>query len=313
MRCNKSLAVWLVLILSASVVAATPTDRERGDLKGSVKSVRTESAAYSGPAGTCSENKREIESVSEYNLDGNLAQFTYYNFEGGIQQRNVFSYDASGIRLSQLSYDAAGVAFSKQLFDPSNAGRPTVSYMRQTSAVIFDQTTTWQYNDNGQPVGTATRDSKGNLIWSRILDSAGRPTEEDEYKDGALFSKEVVSYDSNGNRLESTQYNADGSLLDGPKHPARYVYTYNSAGLLMEQTQTDASGSVVWKLTYAYDDHQNMTEHSTYRQGTTLISHRTFAYRYDSTGNWTRQTVSEDFTNTCSHPMQVRYRTITYY
>ncbi|HEY6333423.1 MAG TPA: hypothetical protein VI756_29130 [Blastocatellia bacterium] len=309
----KSFALLLALVLSAPVLAGTQTDRERGDLKGPVKSVRTESAAYSGAApGRCSENKRMLESVSEYNQDGNLTSFVDYNFDGTVHRSDAFNREITGMLLTQVSSDAKGVSFEKQVFDPAYGGRPTLSYMYKTGGLI-DSTTTWEYGDGGQPVRTSTKDSEGNVIWGQALNAAGKSTEEDEYKDGALVSKRVLTYDSGGNLIESAHYGADGSLLDGAKDPARTVNKYDSAGLFKEQTGYDARGDVVWQQAYSYDDHENITEISTYAHGTMMISHRTFAYEYDAMGNWTKQSVSEDFTNVCSHPMEMRYRTIRYW
>jgi hypothetical protein len=309
---NKSSAVLLVLLCSASVLAASNKDLERGDLKGAVKLVRTESEIYSGPAGNCSPDKRTIESVSKYNQDGNLTEFTDYNFNGTIHRRDVFGYNANGVRTSETSSDGSGFSFSKEAFDADHGGHPISESMYQENGSV-DQTRSWQYDDTGQPIGTSTRNSKGDLIWSQTLDAAGKATEEDEYRDGTLISKRVNTYDSNGNRVESVHYKADGSLIDGPKDPARSEFSYDSKGQVVELIQYDSKRSLVWRLTYSYDKNGNIAEISSYSRGTVLVSHRTFEYEYDSAGNWTKQTISEDFSNTCSHPMQVFIRTITYY
>ncbi|MGH9823434.1 MAG: hypothetical protein ACREDR_09300 [Blastocatellia bacterium] len=305
-------SLLLLVLISAPVSAATRTDRQRGDLKGAVKSVRTVSAMYSGPAGQCSQEKQTLESISRYNADGNLALFTDYNYDGSIHRKDVFTYGASGARQSQVSYDKAGFAFSKQTFDPNNAGLPATSDMYKADGSI-DRTTTWQYDGKSQILGTQTRDPSGSLVWAQTFDPVGNLVEDIEYKGGVLASKRTYTYDANRKMLESVYYNGDGSLIDGPKDPARSIYAYDSAGHLVERTQYEDDGSVAWKLKYAYDQNGNITELSLYSRGTQLTSHRTFTYEYDAAGNWTVQTLSEDFSSTCSHPMQVRNRTITYY
>ena len=74
-----------------------------------------------------------------------------------------------------------------------------------------------------------------------------------------------------------------------------------------------ADGLLIWKDTYRYDEHGNLTELSAYDHGGIARSHRTYAYEYDSAGNWISRKESEDFSPTCSHPMEILIRRITYY
>jgi YD repeat-containing protein len=271
----------------------------------------TVTATYSGPAGKCAEDKRTVQSRSRYNADGNLAEFIDYGPDGSLHRKDVFTYGASGALQGKASYGSAGL-FEKQTFDSKNAGRPITDEMYDYTGSV-NGTTTCRFNDKGQPSETQTHDGNGNLIWSQTFNAAGQLIEDDQYQDGALAGERTYIYDANGNILEAAHYDGAGALIDGPKDPARHLYRYDSTGRLVEETMYNADGSIVWKNTHEYDKHGNLTDLRYLYQGAVLRNHRTFDYEYDWAGNWIVRKESEDFSETCSHPMQALFRNITYY
>lgn|SRR5262249_29657220 len=313
MPANILYSALLVLIPTLSAGAARVTDRDRNALKGPVKSILMEAATYSGTAGNCSEGKRTIVWHARYNADGDFIEATDYNSDGSVFRRMSYRYAASGGRKTKSSYDTAGVLVEKETFDLSNAGRliSSESYKKDGSV---DAVATWQYNAQGQRVGFEAHDSRGNVIRSASFNPAGQMTESDDYKDGVLIGKQVFNYDANGYLLEALRYGDGRSPIDGLTGPIRLVNSYDSTAHMVERKEFNPDGSLMWKQTSAFDKNRNEVDHSIYDQAGVLKNHLTYAYEYDSAGNWIIQRVSEeDSKNTCSHPTRVVYRTITYY
>lgn len=312
MLARVSSLLLLVLLFVVNAGAATKTDRERDGLKGRVKDVLTFAAQFSGPAGNCTQNKPTIQSRVRYNDGGNLLGFADYNYDGTLHRRDVFIYGGSGGVKEKASFDAAGFMFEKQMFDPNSAGRPVSDYMYQQGGSV-NWTTTWQYDDKGNLIGTRTQDSSGNLIESQTFNPAGQVVEQEGYRDGALGDRRTYIYDEDGNRLEYSHYDAAGSLIEGPKDPARSLYRYDLTGHLLEAMDYGADGLLIWKHTYRYDENGSLAELSWYDREGIARSHRTYTYEYDSARNWISRKESEDFSPTCSHPMETLIRRITYY
>jgi YD repeat-containing protein len=272
-----------------------------------------EAAAYSGAAGKCSEGKRTVVWRARYNADGDFIESTDYNADGSVFRRDLYTYDASAGRKTKQSYDAAGLLLGRQTFDMNNAGRlMSAENYRKDGAV--DSTATWQYNAQGQRVAVEAHDSRGNLTRSASFDPAGQLTESDDYKDGLLVGKQVLKYDVKGNLLEVLRYGDGRSPIGGLTEPIRLVNSYDSAGHLVERQEFKPDGSLMWRQTSAFDKNRNEAEHLVYDQAGLLKSHMTYAYEYDSAGNWTTQKTTEEVSqNPCSHPIRVVYRMITYY
>jgi YD repeat-containing protein len=313
MAASKSFPALVVLVCALGGSAVTGTDRDRNGLKGAVKSVVTEAADYGGASGNCSEGKRTVIGRAQYNADGGLIESTQYQADGSVFRREVCSYDSSGGRKTQTSYDSGGLLVEKQFFDLNNNGRliNVESYAKDGS---LNSTANWHYNAQGQRIGFEAHDSKGNLTRSGSFNPAGLVTESDDYQNGVLVGKQVLNYDANGYLLEFLRYGNGRSPIDGLTQPIRTVNSYDSVGRLLEKKEFGADGSLMWKQTFTFDKNRMEVDHTVHDQAGSLKSHTTYAYEYDSAGNWTVQRVSEEGSNkTCSHPLRVQYRTITYY
>lgn len=103
------------------------------------------------------------------------------------------------------------------------------------------------------------------------------------HNNGKLWLRYVYNY--SGNQKESLVYSADGSLNQ------RYLVILDDKGNKIEETIFETrDGSVSGKLSYAYE--------------------------FDSHGNWTKRTTSKWVTKdgrSSSEPQAVYYRTISYY
>jgi len=95
---------------------------------------------------------------------------------------------------------------------------------------------------------------------------------------------ELTTYGINGNRIENTSYPGRDSLI------GKEEYNYDSRGNIIEMTLRDDQG--------------------------TILSKEAYSYEFDTFGNWTKMVTSlVVFENgqLKSEPVEVTYRTVTYY
>jgi len=289
------------------------SDRDRGDLAGPVRVVRTEDAIFGGRPGHCSQDPKRLVKLTTYDPQGSLEEYTDYNLDGSIHSKVSFGRDRDGNKIEEAYYDGKGHLYRKRFFRPGPDDRliREESYGPRGSLVAR---TLPSYNETGILGQLDTYDSGGILTHTRVYDEAGNLTEDSHYENGHLSVRSVGSYDTNGNKLEESHYKADGALYSySLMDPAKIIYSYDSAGRLSQQILYSGDGSVSWRINYAFDSKGNLSEQWQYRLGNFLTSHRTYGYDLDSAGNWTKQTISEEISETCSHPMEIIYRTITYY
>jgi hypothetical protein len=305
-------AVLLPLLLSP-LQGQKKSDREMGDLSGPVRSVRTEDAMFGGRRGHCSQDPRRLAKQTAYDQQGSLLEYTDYNLDGSVHGKVAFGRDASGNKTDEAYYDGKGRLYHKVFFRPGPDGKllREESYDRQGGLL---SRTLPSYSEGGGLNQLDTYDGGGILIRTRIYDTAGNLVEDSRYENGKLSARSVDSYDGNGNKIEESHLGPDGSLYsDNLMNPARIINSYDSGGRLSQQILYGADGSVTWRMNYSYDSKGNVAEQWQYRLGSFLTSHRTYTYEFDSTGNWSRQSIAEQLSETCSNPMEIVYRTITYY
>ena len=135
--------------------------------------------------------------------------------------------------------------------------------------------------------------------------SANITTKEDYRKDGILKHRETTKYDSKGNKLEETIFDAAENQLNpekNVKHVCRYdkednktedleydgngkvitktQYSYNSNGDKILEVLLDASGKLTKKIVYIYNAKGLRVEKKEYDGTNTLISDRKYTYEF---------------------------------
>lgn len=306
------MAVLLPLLLSPGQ-GQKKSDRESSDLNGPVRSVRTEEAMFSGRRGHCVQDPKRLVKMTTYDPSGSLLEYTDFNIDGTVHSKVSFGRDLGGSKSEEAYYDGKGHLYRKRFFRPEPDARliREESYGPEGSLVAR---TLPSYNETGILSQLETYDGAGILTHSRIYDQAGNLTEDIQYENGSVSVKSVGIYDSNGNKLEESHFKADGSLFsESLLNPAKIIYSYDATGRQVQQILYGAEGSVTWRLNYAYDSKGNLAEQWQYRLGGFLTSHRTYTYHYDLRGNWVKQTITEQLAESCSNPMEIIYRTITYH
>jgi hypothetical protein len=121
--------------------------------------------------------------------------------------------------------------------------------------------------------------------------------------------KFTFKYDDKKRLMEKTWIGNDGKLW------LRYVYNYS--GNQREELVYSADGSLNQRYLSVLDDKGNEVEETIFeaRDGSIKSKH-SYAYEFDSHGNWTKRTNSKWVTKdgrSSYEPQYVYYRTITYY
>jgi Flp pilus assembly protein TadD len=144
--------------------------------------------------------------------------------------------------------------------------------------------------------------SKGQPAAVTILDST-------KEQDGLTGSVRRV-------RTESAKLELQGArLVEGPRQLLE-ITTYGPRGNRAENVSYPSASSLVGKEEYKYDDKGNIVEMTLRDEGGMILSREAYDYEFDRFGNWTRM-VTNLFVfegGTLKHePIEVTYRTITYY
>jgi hypothetical protein len=121
--------------------------------------------------------------------------------------------------------------------------------------------------------------------------------------------KYEYKYDDKGRLAEEVRYRSDGTLWMREK----YIYS----GSQKETTAYDREGKLTRRNVATLDASGNTVERAVFDIKTDKVSEAySFAYEFDSQGNWTKLTMSKQATKggeSRYEPYSVTYRTITYY
>ena len=160
----------------------------------------------------------------EYDEKGNLLKKTHYDSDDNPTLTEAFEYDSYGNRISPgYEIDKNGNVIKRPSYDPL-----TESY--------------------GDTIMTYTYDEAGNLIRYATISS----------NDGSSLGYTDYEYDSNGNLIKESRYDADGSLKSTKD------YEYDSAGRLIKDIEYKTDGSLIEKNTKDYDKAGNIIKETTY-------------------------------------------------
>src|SRR5262249_1318849 len=115
--------------------------------------------------------------------------------------------------------------------------------------------------------------------------------------------------DNRGRLTTHWNYQAGGSL------ESEAIFSYNSRGNLIERVNFTSEGTMRDRYRFAYDEKGDLTEESEYGPDERLKHRTVYDYRFDSRGNWTKQTKFEaDITDRGFRtPIDVADRKIVYF
>lgn len=219
---------------------------------------------------------------------------TEYNADGSVKQLTKYIYDESGSMLKQTSYAADGSRESSIEYEFDENGVSTKSVSYDADGNIIEST---EYAENG--FGWTTYDADGNEISSYLsedeFDDNGNQIKstyhQSDLYDGSLETFDWVTeyeYDDNNRQTKMISYEEDGSTIQ-----YIYEYAYDSAGNCITETKYDADGTVSSTKDKEYDSDNNIIkETETNADGT---GYMLTEYEYDSRGNQIKVSTSYNY------------------
>ena len=264
-----SAALTLTLLLSYSAVAQEKSDREKADLLGPVRSVRSKTVDYRDETLKQSLGTWDAETVT-YDEKGNEIERITSLAQGSLYGKEVRTYDAKGNLIENVLSTDAGV------------------HERRVYAY-----------EGGKLISIVSYDAEGK-VESKQFNSYGKNgllLEEKYFVGKRPFGKTVYKYDQIGNLSEVAFYMPNGTksiALMGPCLGAhRVTYAYNEQRKPTKVVQYNPDGEVKESWQYSYDSKGLVTAKS-FEYGS-LKQTDVYAYEYDSRGNWIKKIANTDF------------------
>lgn len=158
------------------------------------------------------------------------------------------------------------------IFDASGRETETVELTAKDS---FVERVLFTYNDSGKLVNANCVDADGRTNWKIVTtyDSNGNKLDESEYNaNDVLTSKTIWKFTNR--QSEEAFYNADGGLL------GKTISKYDDQNRPIEVCQYNANGQLELKRTYVYNDANKLAEVNYF--GGDGVQERKLVYRFDA-------------------------------
>ncbi len=284
MRRRLFLAFGIILVFACSTVAQVNNQRRRigPSLTGPVRSARIERATLSTKGNDYVEGSRVLAEINILDPQWRRLERRYYKPDGSVLTVDVCTFDADGYQTESSGYNGEGGVIRKVVYIYDHRRRlneylsykpdGTLQYRMVTTRLIPGKAEVTTYNGDGSFLNRAvnTFAMEGERIESSVYN-----------EDGSLLEKRVLVGDGKG-RVERWEFKSDGSLL------ARFVETRDSEGFLIEWVEYNVDGSIRRK--------------------------ETITREFDAKGNWIKETKSEwDAKAGTLVPTAISYQIITYY
>lgn len=274
----KSIIFFVLSMSFAAVSGAQTTDWKRLDLKGKVKSLKTQETYRYKPSGVWTEWAKTYGRTYLFNNTGYNTEFKEFIADGSMSYKIMYTYNLKE-KKTELSY-----------FDKDS--KPTTK-------------TVYILNDKGQKTEELLYTKEGKLNWryTYAYDDKGNNINRTGYKtDGTLSSTYTWIYDSKGNPTD-LKVETPGYATSSKK------YAYDDKGNMKEEIWYNGQGGIDFRFIRAYDANGNKTEELKYKGQDKLLDKVTWRYEYDKPGNWTKRTQA----TSDGIDFHIEERTIIYY
>lgn len=304
------LLLLIALASTFAVQAQTPSPETRSPkiksnirwntyaLKGPAKTVRAEAATHVLKDGQWVEGPRVLEMTVAFAEDGNRTEVCFYR-EGKLARRIEDRYDEEGRQTEYLNYDGGGRMWLRGTFTYDDNGK------------IKEETT---YNGDGslRSKRSLKRNEQGQVLESVEYNANEIIMEKltNTFKDGALATTFRSLHHPDGSlarteatemarkRVESINYNRDGSVQSKTIRVDREISEYAKDGSLVKTTTISSEGRLLDEVMVG--------------PGGPTKREAQLPDQMDSHGNWIVQTKWHADANG-ARPLKTTYRTITYY
>ena len=254
----------LSLLLLNSSSAQKKTDRERENLLGAVRSVRSQLTDYIGENLVGEGRTKQLDMVF-YDANGNEVERTIYDDYGFLVGKELRTYEASGNLIKSVLSDDKGMVMERKVY--------AYEHDKLTEIVSYDG------KDNIS------------LKQANTYLKNGRLGEQTYYDSKQAAGKTVYKYDEKGNLSEVTFYLANGSKAVAPIGPClgahRVTYSYDDKGRPMKVVAYEPTGEPKKSWQYSYTPQGQIVEDIRESEWSRMIF--VYTYEYDSRGNWIKQ------------------------
>lgn len=264
-----SAALTLTVLLFTSMVAQEKSDREKANLVGPVRSVRSQTIEYK---------------------DGTLKQSL------GVWETESVTYDEKGNELERITSLAGGTLNGKEVRTYDAESNLIENVVWNDSDVHERQV---YFYENEKLIRIDGYDADGKLEWKQFnsYGKDGLLHEEKYLITGKPFGRTTFKYDQTGNLSEAAFYSPDGTktiALIGPCRSAhRVTYAYNEQRRPIKVTNYEPDGALKEGRQYSYNAKGLVTS-----EAFEVHSSRqtySYVYEYDAHGNWIKKITNKDF------------------
>ena len=205
----------------------------------------------------------------EHNMPSLVHNYTF-NQKGDIEKSSTSK--GTGELMSNVAYNynnISGLLIEKTTFN--EAGHPI-------------QLHHYTHDERGNIVGTSRISGRGTSNLGYVYDSNNRLAEAITYANQEVAFRLQYQYDSNGNKVKTTTYNADSVVIAKLSH----LYTYSPDNKIEESATLDSSNTIVSRDVFSYNNDGHVDSCLSYDSEGALTATKT--YTYDTHGNRIEET-----------------------
>lgn len=204
--------------------------------------------------------------------------------KGDLVERLDFKFDSAGNMVEEIQY-SPNLQF-KMTFKYDTKNRPIEDCLYKADGGISERTI-FKYDSEGYKIEEDHLGINNSLKFKGIFknDSKGNLIEEDSYdSSGKMEYKSVIKWDDKGNPIENYHYKRD-SLFE------KITYGYDEKNQMTEKVYYDKNNKITRKGLFKYNTSGNLCEEAYYKKGTDFEGQRKHTYENnDEHGNWLKKT-----------------------
>ena len=239
---------------------------------------------------------------STFNEDGKVVKESRFNSKGNLQSKVIHKYDKNGNLLESDFYNQTESLISKKINTFNSADRLISSNEIDTDEQLLAKETA-SFDNEGNRILENYRLLNGvfTKIQESVFDRHENNIENAYFNNGTLVRKEINTYDSSHNKIETIVFLASRNEQDITR------CMYDKQNNKIEEVVTK-NNLMISKTHSRYDKGNNVIEILAYGINSNLQKHQKLQYQYDDANRWIRQ-----ITIVNGRPTSVILREIEYY
>ena len=257
--------LFLTLCCQFAVAQQASIVNRQGDVfRGPVKMVRSERAALLSEGSQLIEGPLTLIQTISYSSDGLSRETNSYHSNGALRAKTVETYHPNGNRATLTSYDRDGKITARTSYEYDNSGGLESETRYNPDGSILERRIIQATDSPRKIVGETKISGAGTTIETAVntRDDSQKTSKWSTTRSDGTRNENIFSRDEAGNHItEQMQYGSDGSLT------GRRVSKVDAAVTRLESTIYEANGTVREKTleTREYDSRRNLTKIVNYR------------------------------------------------